>query len=101
MTELMSEEQLRGVLLPYSQFRTTWDLITMFFVIYTAINLPIQVPPRTHHTTPITHHPPPHSSCRPCVSGQGVAQAPLDLPSLSARRPAPPHFDAAASHSVT
>lgn len=41
LTELMSREQLRGKLLPYSRWRSWWDSLTLLLVFYTAISVPL------------------------------------------------------------
>ena len=35
--------QLRYVLLPWGSFRGFWDVLTLFFVLYTAIQMPYQL----------------------------------------------------------
>ena len=43
LTELFTADELKWVVLPFSLFRTAWDLFTLALVLYTAIVLPFQV----------------------------------------------------------
>jgi hypothetical protein len=43
LTELFTHDELKWVVLPFSLFRTAWDLFTLALVLYTAIVLPFQV----------------------------------------------------------
>ena len=41
LLELLTHSERQGIILPFSRFRTTWDLLVFSFVIYTALSLPI------------------------------------------------------------
>jgi CRP-like cAMP-binding protein len=43
LTEMYSQEALRRVIMPFSRFRRTWDIVTLILVLYTAIWLPIVI----------------------------------------------------------
>lgn len=43
LLELLTAAELKGVILPFSRFRTSWDMVILLFVIYTAVTLPIQL----------------------------------------------------------
>ncbi|KAL3931252.1 MAG: hypothetical protein SGPRY_001198, partial [Prymnesium sp.] len=43
LREQCDDEEVRWILLPFGAKKTTWDLFTLTFVIYTAIVLPLSL----------------------------------------------------------